>query len=207
MFLRARTKEQVDERKMEIIKAMDDLYATKELSEIYLKDIAARTSIGRTAIYSYYSRKEEILLDCLYYHFIDLDDGLQKLLNKEKEEDLPDALTALLCKNVAILKIMSTNLEELERKTTVERLVVLKTELKRFQTLFMELLSKNYPDADKEDIRYVLYTFIALLYGYYPLANPIDVQREAMERTGTTINADMETLIRKSLSFLLRNLR
>ena len=207
MFLRARTKEQVDERKMEIIKAMDDLYATKELSEIYLKDIAAKTSIGRTAIYSYYSRKEEILLDCLYYHFIDLDDGLQKLLNKEKEEDLPDALTALLCKNVAILKIMSTNLEELERKTTVERLVVLKTELKRFQTLFMELLSKNYPDADKEDIRYVLYTFIALLYGYYPLANPIDVQREAMERTGTTINADMETLIRTSLSFLLRNLR
>ena len=61
MYLRARTQEQFDERKKEIIEAMDSLYLKKSLNEIYLKDISELTHISRTAIYFYYKSKEEIL--------------------------------------------------------------------------------------------------------------------------------------------------
>ena len=134
MYLRARTKEQFDERKKEILNAMDTLYLNKELNSIYLKDISEMTRITRTAIYFYYNSKEEILLDSLYNHFIELDDGLELLVDKALTKDeIINSIAKLLEQNIIILKIMSCNLEDIERSTTLENLIVLKTELKRFE--------------------------------------------------------------------------
>lgn len=202
MYLRARTKEQFDERKKEILNAMDSLYLNKELNSIYLKDISELTHITRTAIYFYYKSKEEILLDSLYNHFIELDDGLESLIDKNLNKDeIINYIAALLEQNIIILKIMSCNLEDIERSTTLENLIVLKTELKRFQTSFKKLVKKCNCQND-ENI--VTASFITLMYGYYPIAYPIDVQKEAMKQTGTTIGLTLKEIITESLKLLLR---
>lgn len=208
MFLRARNKEQIDDRKKAIIKAMDTLYIEKELPNIYLKDVALLAGISRTAIYSYYSRKEEILLDSLYQHFIKLDDDLTNLTSVDlSENELISSITKALEDNVIILKIMSTNLEDIEISTTLDNLVVLKTELKRFQTVLSELLKKQFPKAEDEKIKFVMYSFITMLYGYYPISHPIETQKKAMELTGTQIDANLNELISTSLLFLFNNLK
>lgn len=208
MFQRARTQQQIENRKKEIIQAMDTLYAQKELNDIYLKDIAESTKITRTAIYSYYKNKEEILLDSLHFHFIRLDDGLEELLKKEKMDkyQIIDEMTALLVENYMILKIMSTDLETIEKHTTLEKLIELKKEFKHFQLCFQDLMIKNFPESNKETIKFILYTFIALLYGYYPLTNPSLIQKEAMEKTNTTIHTTLKELIAQSLTLLFQNL-
>lgn len=43
-----------------------------------------------------------------------------------------------------------------------------------------------------------------MMYGYYPIAYPIDVQREAMRRTGTEIGLSLREMIVGSLSLLFR---
>lgn len=202
MYLRARTKEQFDERKKEILNAMDTLYLNKELNSIYLKDISEMTRITRTAIYFYYNSKEEILLDSLYNHFIELDDGLELLVDKALTKDeIINSIAKLLEQNIIILKIMSCNLEDIERSTTLENLIVLKTELKRFQTSFKKLIKKCNCESD-ENI--VTASFITMMYGYYPIAYPIDAQKEAMKQTGTIIGLSLKEIITESLKLLLK---
>lgn len=202
MYLRARTKEQIDERKKEILDAMDSLYLKKELSSIYLKDISEMTHISRTAIYYYYKSKEEILLDSLYNHFIKLDDSLSTLLTKNlNKEELIDSISSIFEENIIILKIMSSNLEDIERSTTLENLITLKTEFKRFQTTFKLLVNKINPTLDENSI---LTTFIIMMYGYYPVSFPIDVQKEAMKITNTTLNIFLKDAIKSSLNILLK---
>ncbi len=202
MYLRARTKEQFDERKKEIMNAMDSLYLNKELNSIYLKDISEMTHITRTAIYFYYKSKEEILLDSLYNHFIELDNGLESLAEKAfTKDEIINSIAELLEKNIIILKTMSCNLEDIERSTTLENLIVLKKELKRFQTLFKRLIQKC---KCKNDENIVTASFITMMYGYYPIAYPIEVQKEAMKQTGTTIGLSLKEIITESLKLLLK---
>ncbi len=202
MYLRARTKEQFDERKKEIIKAMDTLYLKKELNNIYLKDISLMTHLSRTAIYFYYKSKEEILLDSLYNHFIKLDDGLEKLINKNlTKKEIIDSIADLFEENIIILKIMSSNLEEIERSTTLENLIILKTEFKRFEECFFKLVNEI---NNKLDIKMIYASFITMMYGFYPLAFPISIQKEAMEKTNTTIDITIKELITGSLNLLLK---
>ncbi len=208
MYQRARSKEQISERKKSIIKAMDALYMKKELANIFLKEVADLAGLSRTAIYSYYSRKEEILLDSLYNHFINLDNTLELALNEFLSEDtLVDLITKALEENIIILKIMSSNLEDIEKTTTLDALISLKTELKKFQEIIKHLLSKTFPNANSKDIDYVLYLIITMLYGYYPVTNPIEIQRKAMELTKTTLNTNLTDLITTSLKFLFNNLK
>lgn len=202
MYLRARTKEQFDERKKEILKAMDSLYLSKKLNDIYLKDISEMTRISRTAIYFYYKSKEEILLDSLYNHFIQLDDGLETIVGKQlTKEEIIAEIAELFEKNVIILKIMSSNLEDIERSTSLDNLIILKTEIKRFQILFKELVKKC---SSENDENIVVASFITMMYGYYPISYPIDAQKEAMKKTGTEINLSLKDIISKSLKLLLK---
>ena len=165
MYLRARTKEQVDQRKREILDAMDSIYLNKEFNSIYLKDIADLTSISRTAIYFYYKSKEEILLDSFYNHFVSLDDGLEVLADRcSCKDEAVQGIASLLEENIIILKIMSSNLEDIERTASLDNLIVLKTELKRFFEYFKKIVFKFNPDVDQN---VALSTFISMMYGYY----------------------------------------
>ena len=208
MYQRARTKDQIDERKESILKAMDTIYLTKEYQNIYLKDVADLTSISRTALYSYYKSKEEILLASLLHHFMTLDDELEKLSEKEiNEETLIDSLTSLFVENAIVLKIMSSNLNDIERLTSFEKIVELKTEIKRFQSVITKLLSIVFPSATKENIRYALYLLITAMHGFYPITNPIEIQKKAMEITNTTLDTDLPNLISHCLRFIFKNLK
>ena len=202
MYLRARTKEQVDQRKREILDAMDSIYLNKEFNSIYLKDIADLTSISRTAIYFYYKSKEEILLDSFYNHFVSLDDGLEVLADRcSCKDEAVQGIASLLEENIIILKIMSSNLEDIERTASLDNLIVLKTELKRFFEYFKKIVFKFNPDVDQN---VALSTFISMMYGYYPLAYPIEVQKEAMKQTKTELNVSLKELIVSSLSLILK---
>ena len=117
------------------------------------------------------------------------------------KEEIIAAIAELFEKNVIILKIMSSNLEDIERSTSLDNLIILKTEIKRFQILFKELVKKC---SSENDENIVVASFITMMYGYYPISYPIDVQKEAMKKTGTEINLSLKDIISKSLKLLLK---
>lgn len=101
---------------------------------------------------------------------------------------------------------MSTNLEDIERLSTLENLITLKSELKRFQEAFRGIFKKYHPHADSSIINKSLYILITMLYGFYPIAYPIEVQKKAMEITNTYINITLKDLISSSLEMIFNNL-
>ncbi len=47
-----------------------------------MQEIASKTSISRTSLYSYYSSKEEILLDSMSYHLNIVVEELDKIISE-----------------------------------------------------------------------------------------------------------------------------
>ena len=70
---------------------------------------------------------------------------------------------------------MSSNLEDIERSTDFENLIILKKEIKRFQNLFGGIVEKC---EVKNDSKIIVTTFITMLYGYYTIAFPIEAQKK-----------------------------
>lgn len=207
MFRRARSKDQIEQRKNEIISAMDLLYEKKELNQIYLKDVADKCSISRSAIYSYYKNKEEILIDSLNLHYAKLNKQFKTLFNKKSlsKEELIEKLTKIFIDHKVILKLMSSNLVDIEKRTTLDKLIAIKQEFKIFQTNFYLLLEKNF-NIDEEQGKNIFLGLVTSMYGFYPLSNPTKLQIKAMQKTGCYFNTDLNITVKNSLTLLFRNL-
>ncbi|NPC94696.1 TetR/AcrR family transcriptional regulator [Bacillus sp. WMMC1349] len=68
---RARSKEQIEFRKKEILDAAYQLFEKKEYESISLNSIARELQISKPSIYRYFSSREEIFLD-IYSHVFEL---------------------------------------------------------------------------------------------------------------------------------------
>lgn len=91
--------------------------------------------------------------------------------------------------------------DEEDLPSSLTDLLVLKGELRRFQSTFRSLAREC---GAKGDLSLIGATFITMMYGYYPIAYPIAVQKEAMRRTGTEIGLSLKEIIVGSLGLLLR---
>ena len=78
MFIRARTEEQFNERRQEIINATKFLYQTYSFREINFSKISEQTKIARSTIYNYYLNKEEIFLDIILEYFLNIRDAIKE---------------------------------------------------------------------------------------------------------------------------------
>ena len=88
-FLRARTKEQIDQRRFDIIQACETLFNEGGYDFVNLKAISEMTAISRSSIYTYYKTKDEIMLDILILKLNDWKNDLliwtqKKLLYQKK---------------------------------------------------------------------------------------------------------------------------
>ena len=116
MFIRARTQEQFNERRQEIINATQLLYREYSFREINFSKISEKTKIARSTIYNYYLNKEEIFLDIIEKHFMNIKKGIDENLLSEKLErqELVDRLTKILMDNYELLILISLYIEQIE---------------------------------------------------------------------------------------------
>ena len=88
-FKRARTEEQVMDRRKEILRACSEMYGREGFDGVTVKTIAERTSFSRPSIYNYYQTKEEILLDLLKQEYLewsgDFLEGARKIRKNDAE--------------------------------------------------------------------------------------------------------------------------
>ena len=72
--------ERTEARKLEIIKACEQLYQTMSFKEITLKEIGKETSFSRPTIYNYFQTKEEIFLALYEMEYERWNTDLKKIL-------------------------------------------------------------------------------------------------------------------------------
>ena len=184
-FKRARTQEQIKDRKQEIINACKQFYLSGGYDAVNMKEISKITSISRASLYTYYSTQEEILLSLLMQCYLELGKILQvdfdsrELMSKEEYSRL---LAKRWSEHDLLISLTSIHYTTLEKKCSQYILNDYKTQLRPFFKTFDDGLKKFFPHITEEQIKYFAVLFFSLMNGLYPMTHLSNKQAEAMTK-------------------------
>ncbi len=174
-------------RRNEIVLALEKLYKKKGFKDITIKDIAKETTFTRASIYNYYETKEEIFLDLYTKEFEKWTEELELLLHsKEKltKKYFIEYVSKSLEKREQLLKLMSMNNYDMEENSRLEFLVEFKKVFINCINTFSEILIKYDKKYNKESAERVTYAFFPFIYGLYPYSHVTSKQKKAMDKAG-----------------------
>lgn len=177
--------ERTQARREEIIHACSKLYETMGFKEITIKEIAAFTSFTRPSIYNYFQTKEEIFLGLLQQEYEMWTEDLDRLSFSGKGSsrlEAADKIARTLEDRELLLKLLSTNLKEMEQNSRLENLVEFKKAYGGSIQAVRDCLKRFCPDMEEAEREEFVYSFFPLVYGIYPYAVVSDMQREAMKQ-------------------------
>lgn len=177
--------ERTQARREEIIHACSKLYETMGFKEITIKEIAAFTSFIRPSIYNYFQTKEEIFLGLLQQEYELWTEELDRISFSGKGSsrlEAADKIARTLENRELLLKLLSTNLKEMEQNSRLENLVEFKKAYGGSIQAVRDCLKRFCPDMEEAEREEFVYSFFPLVYGIYPYAVVSDMQREAMKQ-------------------------
>jgi len=171
----------------EIVDACAKLYQTMGFNEITIKEIANFTSFTRPSIYNYFQTKEEIFLALFkreYEMWTEDLDSLNPSGRGNARLEFADQIAHTLELRERLLKLLSTNLYEMEQSSRMENLVSFKVAYGASIDAVRNCLKRFCPDAEEQETEDFIFSFFPLIYGIYPYAAVTEQQREAMEKAG-----------------------
>ena len=174
-------------RRDEIIAACAKLYETMSFKDITLKEIARETSFTRPSIYNYFTTKEEIFLALLQREYELWVQDLRALRDRAEGlsvESFADALAATLESRRRLLKIMTTNIHDMEANSRPENLAEMKAAFGDSLRAVDECLSACMPAMSAARRESFVYAFFPFVYGLYAYTEVSEKQRAAMESAG-----------------------
>ena len=174
-------------RKEEIITACAELYKTISFKEITIKEIGNATSFTRTSIYNYFQTKEEIFLALFqreYETWTEEVGGLMPSGRSDRRREFARALALTLEKRGRLLKLLSTNLNEMEQNSRLEKLVEFKAAYGASIRGVGDCLQRFCPETTEEEREGFVCSFFPFLFGIWPYAAVTEKQRRAMELAG-----------------------
>ncbi len=186
-FKRARSKEQFEQREMEIMNAAMQIYDEHGFEEITFGHISEKTHITRPAIYQYFSTKEEILLKLTAIYLEKFTQYLESELGKTKKsnENIATALTNAFIEVPQFIKLYSVLYAIIEKNVSLEALTQFKIDVVPIQYRFLALLKKQYPHAEDETIYNFMLFYLSFAGGLYPMTKETNLQKEAAELSNT----------------------
>lgn len=186
-FERARTNEQIQERKKEILKACAKLYDESGIDGVHFKAVSEITSFVRSTIYTYYKTKEEILLDLLLEDIKIWSSDVNSILESHEtlsKEDYCHEITNTFVNNTRMLRLMSLLYSILERNCSLEKLTAFKSELMGLMEPLIASVYKYFPDADDDSKQTFFYNLSCFVSGLYPTTNLTKKQKQAIKNSG-----------------------
>jgi hypothetical protein len=216
-FLRARTKEHVEQRKKEIIDACHQILISQGYDAITFQAISEMISCTRQSIYKYYRTKEEILLDILYLEQVswerDMYAQFSTRVNLNKEE-YARMMTDVFLNHKEMIHLTSRLNYGLEVQSSIEKLTEYRSSTVDIYHILLLSVSRYFPDVPFNSKRGFATIVFAFLVGLYPMNNPsvkfleaerradsYDVYPEGLDRTNA-----FETLCYNGILFLISNI-
>lgn len=189
-FQRARTQEQIENRREEILNSCCTLFQQEEYDNITLKAISEMTSISRTSMYSYYQTKEEVFLDVLKREYLDWGLEIKKkfeAVDSITQEEFCHLITDTFLSREIMMKLLSVHLTAIEQNCSLEKLTQFKKESQRVFDALTEGIAKTFPMAASSDRVLFMQQFLVFIFGIYPFSHPTEKQKAAMEGAGLSM--------------------
>lgn len=167
----------------EILSAAEKLYAKKDFRDISLTDIASLTSLSRPSIYNYFRTKEEIFLGLLDREHALWASDVRKIDPAEvkSKATLAEALTKTLQKRKLMLRLLVSNLYDMENNSSLEALVAFKKTYWETVEAVRDCVNRclpRYGEARTDAFIELLFPFV---FGIYPYTAHSKKQKEALK--------------------------
>ena len=206
-FLRARTKEQIEERQWDIIKACDYLFDEGGYEKVNIKSISEMTTLTRSSIYTYYKTKDEIILDLLSYELAEWKDELIEWCQKTAPLDRLEfsrQFVENLSEKEKMLQHYCLLYSLLEKNCRLEKLVEFKCKAIPVAGTLVQIVMTNFTEYSTEQAGMIVEQMIALVIGLYPVSHVSPKQREAIELSMTGYQTpDFKSVCTKGIETLL----
>lgn len=205
MLKKACTKEQIKERKDEIVLAVNIMFDTMDYQDISMKTISENISIARSSLYCYYKTKEEIMLDILKDEYISFIEELTEVFNIN--DDLANKVTDVFLNHKRLLKIISNHLIDIETHCSLEKLIEFKSHFVSRFSNFLLSIKNSFPNSNEQMTLSLYNSIIMLTHSLYPMIEPNPNQKVAMETVGMTICNDERKYCSSYINFILGNMK
>ncbi len=187
-FQRARSQEQIEQRREDIIRATVDLYEEIGLEKLNFSVISKKTGLTRPTIYNYFNTKEEILMQVIVQDFRSWTEELigQFKLNKIYEiEEIADIWVASIANYPRFMELYSILFTILERNCSIEILAQFKRDLLAQHSPLLNLMTQLIPEAETEDINGFLLLQLTGAMGLFPMSFASEDQLQAIKLSET----------------------
>ena len=191
-FLRARTKEQIDQRRFDIIQACETLFNEGGYDFVNLKAISEMTAISRSSIYTYYKTKDEIMLDILILKLNDWKNDLLIWTQKKaplSKEAFCREFTDILSKHECMLNYYSLLYMMLERNCRLEMLIHFKQQVIPLLEAFVQIILTHFPNYSAQHATFLIEQILAYVLGIYSTTHLTDKQQEALIKSNMNYHA------------------
>jgi AcrR family transcriptional regulator len=173
-FIRARSADQVETRRSEILSAAADLMMQDGIGNISLNGIARRAGIAKSNLYRYFTGKEEILFELLTSDYVewfnDVEARLKALPSNPVESDIARAISTSLKGRERLCTFISVKSVILENNMSEET-------TERFSTYIQSKIGKvlvqlclSLGDIEPARGAFVLRSIYAAVAGLWPMA-------------------------------------
>ncbi len=189
-FQRARKKEQIEDRRREILTAAERLFNEGCLEDVTFSRIAKDVSFTRQTIYTYYQTREEVLLDLLSAKFKEFYESIDQLFPPGKlftRDEFCRRVAHHFIEHKMTLRLFSLRHTVLEENVRYENLVAFNRVMLQVFPTVKNLLRRQCSVAD--DMLFDTFTFTMISYfaSIYPILEPHPNQLKAIfEAIGST---------------------
>lgn len=186
-FERARTNQQINTRKIEIIEACVALYDQSGFDGVNLKAISDRTSIGRSTIYTYYKTKEEIFLDVIIEDAKSWSKNLEINFQQSDEitkENFAKLLTQSFIEHKRFVKLFTMLYSTIEKNCSLEKLTEFKKNFAVCLTSFIGIIDEYFKGIPSEKKLDILIAISSYVNGLYPMIDLNEKQKQAIKDSG-----------------------
>ncbi len=209
---RARSPEQKEQRRAEILAAAAALFERDGLDGAGLNAIARQAGLSKANLYRYFESREAIFLHLVLEDYREwvgaVEHALAPLAGSDDEEALVRALVKLYSARPRLCSLASALASVLERNVSVDAVVDFKTRSMEVLLRLANSVQVAMPSLDMEGTRQFLFTAQFLVVGMWPAAHPPPAVQEALARPELQwACVDFETDLERALVLQLRGLK
>lgn len=187
-FQRARSREQIEERRNTIIEAAAAILAEHGIEHVTISSVSNEAGLTRPTIYNYFKTTEEILVQLIirdYGAWIDELSGSFKLNRIYEIEDLARIWSETMSHYPRFMKLYSMLFTVLETNCSLETLARFKREFLELGMPLREILGQLFPEANEQAIYEFMIFQVTSCVGIFAMSNMSEAQMKAIEMSET----------------------
>jgi len=201
---RARTPEQIDQRRQQILHAAEELFTSSDYNSVSLNGIARQAGMAKSNIYNYFQTREEIFLTLIQNRMLAWGELITRTLERKKLnkiDDLADILISPEAASEEFLALTAVLSSSLEQNSSEESIVKFKRAAMKVSSELHGIIQTQFPWFTTQmggELFNLLHTLTA---GLYYSARPSPAHEQVLTRPEF---AAMKINLRESVSGILK---